>query len=419
MSFQKSFDLNIENYATKELEEMMNLPPTYDLPHIEKNAKSLIDSLILDTTIDGTKKKKTIQFVENVKQRLAENVKKLMDSNLYHLDSSLRKVEVTESSGSSFLIQKPPTAYAQSFPSEYYQGIINPLNQRILTKNLCINTKFRDNYNQSLSTNYHFDLPIKFSNIVSMQLTSFEIPNTVYVISKSLGNQYFWVSAKCLGSGGVEEHARIEVDTGNYTPPGLIFAFNEYVTNHFDQFTYLKNLKFAYDADVTNKTKVFLEGVVCSEEVELSLLFQENYSGVSDMYTPLPLKLGWILGFRGGLYVGDYSYESEGVVDTNPCPYFFLVVNDYNNNVNNGFYSAFQSSLLNNNILARISLGTPQNVITSSQNNLNLVTTPRKYFGPVDIQKLHIQLLDEYGRVLDLNHMDYSFCLSFQTVYDL
>jgi len=218
MSFQKSFDLNIENYATKELEEMMNLPPTYDLPHIEKNAKSLIDSLILDTKIDGTKKKKTIQFVENVKQRLTENVKKLMDSNLYHLDSSLRKVEVTESSGSSFLIQKPPTAYAQSFPSEYYQGIINPLNQRILTKNLCINTKFRDNYNQSLSTNYHFDLPIKFSNIVSMQLTSFEFPNTVYVISKSLGIQYIWVSAKGLGFGGVEEHARIEVDTGNYTP---------------------------------------------------------------------------------------------------------------------------------------------------------------------------------------------------------
>jgi len=196
----------------------------------------------------------------------------------------------------------------------------------------------------------------------------------------------------------------------------LIDALQSYVTNHFVHFTYLKHLKFAYDADVTNKTKVFLEGVV---DVELSLLFQENYSGVSDMYTPLPLKLGWILGFRSGLYVGGISYESEGVVDTNPCPYFFLVVNDYNNNVNNGFYSAFQSSLLNNNILARISLGTPQNVITSSQNNLNLVTTPRKYFGPVDIQKLHIQLLDEYGRVLDLNHMDYSFCLSFQTVYDL
>jgi hypothetical protein len=50
---------------------------------------------------------------------------------------------------------------------------------------------------------------------------------------------------------------------------------------------------------------------------------------------------------------------------------------------------------------------------------LLLVTTSRQYFGPVDIQKMQIQLLDEYGRVLDMNNMDYSFCLSFQTVYDL
>ena len=32
---------------------------------------------------------------------------------------------------------------------------------------------------------------------------------------------------------------------------------------------------------------------------------------------------------------------------------------------------------------------------------------------------MNIQLLDEYGRVIDLNNMDYSFCLTFQSVYDL
>jgi hypothetical protein len=54
-----------------------------------------------------------------------------------------------------------------------------------------------------------------------------------------------------------------------------------------------------------------------------------------------------------------------------------------------------------------------------SQNNTNVITTPRQYFGQVDIQKLQVQLLDEYGRILDLSNMDYSFCLSFQTIYDL
>ena len=47
--------------------------------------------------------------------------------------------------------------------------------------------------------------------------------------------------------------------------------------------------------------------------------------------------------------------------------------------------------------------------------NLNLITQPREYFGPVTIQNLTIQLLDPYGRVLDLNNNDVyvfiSFCL--------
>jgi hypothetical protein len=50
---------------------------------------------------------------------------------------------------------------------------------------------------------------------------------------------------------------------------------------------------------------------------------------------------------------------------------------------------------------------------------LALITTPREYFGPVDIQNLTIQLLDEYGRIVDLNNMDFSFCLTLTTSYDL
>ena len=42
----------------------------------------------------------------------------------------------------------------------------------------------------------------------------------------------------------------------------------------------------------------------------------------------------------------------------------------------------------------------------------------RTYFGPVDIDRLKIQLLDEYGRVIDLNYMDWSMSLIFETLYD-
>ena len=102
-----------------------------------------------------------------------------------------------------------------------------------------------------------------------------------------------------------------------------------------------------------------------------------------------------------------------------PSRYIYLVVDDYNNNVNNNFYSAFNSSILNKNILARISLQPVLAFETFAQNNLNIVTTPREYFGPVNIKNINIQLLDEYGRIMDLNFMDFSFCLTLITVYDL
>jgi len=80
---------------------------------------------------------------------------------------------------------------------------------------------------------------------------------------------------------------------------------------------------------------------------------------------------------------------------------------------------------LNNNILARISFST-----TSTLNGIdaypvkptapiNLLTSRRQYFGPVNITAITIQLVDRYGRIVDLNNMDFSFCLSLTTAYDV
>ena len=42
----------------------------------------------------------------------------------------------------------------------------------------------------------------------------------------------------------------------------------------------------------------------------------------------------------------------------------------------------------------------------------------RKYFGPVNIKRMHIQLIDEYGEIIDLNNQDYCFNLEFEVLYE-
>jgi hypothetical protein len=46
------------------------------------------------------------------------------------------------------------------------------------------------------------------------------------------------------------------------------------------------------------------------------------------------------------------------------------------------------------------------------------LSTPRKYFGPIDLSRLQIRLLDAYGKVLQMD-ANFSFCLLLHTVYDL
>jgi hypothetical protein len=95
-----------------------------------------------------------------------------------------------------------------------------------------------------------------------------------------------------------------------------------------------------------------------------------------------------------------------------------LAVDDFNNSANNTFITAFNRSILNPNILARISVkGRYFNMLT--EDNLSIVSEPRKYFGPVDIQRLRIRLYDDFGRILDMNNANFSFCLVFTMMYDV
>jgi hypothetical protein len=198
---------------------------------------------------------------------------------------------------------------------------------------------------------------------------------------------------------------------------------NEAMNNFDNQF---KGIIFQDNISNCNGTGQIIVGINESYKTggflpvieSISLDFQADKLGNQDRNTPLPLKFGWLLGFRNGYYENSLVYLSEGIPDLTGPKYIYLVVDDFNNNVNNGFYSAFNSSILNNNILARISI--QANTFSCLiQNNLNIVTTPRQYFGPVNINNLNIQLLDEYGRILDLNNTDYSFCLTLQSSYDI
>jgi len=422
-----NFDLNIDNYTKKELIEMFQLPEPFDANIVEIQESKLRESIVNNQQIHKDIKFKTIAFLQNAKNIILRELNhyngilKHKIQDFYNTNYELKDSPLLDQQ--EHMVQaRPEKPYLSSYPSEFFQGVINPLKKRTITKMVNIDTKFRDNYFANPSTNFNLTLPTNFNDVVQMQLKSFELTTSYYVISKNYNNNFFTI--KLHFEDGTSEQTLITIPDGNYTQDDIMTSINNALSLSPPSFTYV-SFMVGVSGILTGsgRTMVGLNQYYPSPEptpkiTSIELDFQMDRYGMEDKNTPLPLKLGWVLGFRNGVYVNNLNYVSEGIVDTLGPKYLYLVVDDYNNSVNNGFFSAFHSSILNKNILARISTNSGPFSATF-QTNLNIVTTPREYFGPVNINNLTIQLLDEYGRVVDLNNMDYSFCLSLTTVYDI
>ena len=53
------------------------------------------------------------------------------------------------------------------------------------------------------------------------------------------------------------------------------------------------------------------------------------------------------------------------------------------------------------------------------ENGGTLQDNNRKYFGPVNITKLRIQLLNDHGDVIGMNGSNWSFSFAFDYLYDM
>jgi hypothetical protein len=426
-----SFDLSIQHYNRRELEEIFELPPHYDPSILEMKETKLRQNIMTDPTLDTNMKMKTIQFLSDAKKKLlvkevsgkkvSEKEVPGKEENTVVKDPSPPTDDMQEGS----IIQHKVDPYILSNPSKYFKGQYNPLDKRIVKKSLNIDTRFRENYFQSSPSNFQIDLPMKFNNVVSMQLAAMELPTSFYNIDRALGNHFLTLIDTVNNITQI-----IIIPDGNYTYADLLNEINKLIYDTPDRIdsngntivSVLGAIVFSLDINLESGSGRVIVGIGACENGfstsnNFTLSFQTDVNGEPDTTTPLPLKLGWMLGFRNGTYTNNISYVSEGLIDLSAPRYIFLSVDDHNNSVSDGFISIYSSSILNKNILARISVR--GNVFSyMAQNNLSTTTYPREYFGPVNIQRMNIQLLDEYGRILNLHNMDYSFCLTFDTIYD-
>jgi len=287
------------------------------------------------------------------------------------------------------------------------------------TKYINIDTKFRDEYNYSQAANYNITLPERITEVTSMRVVSAEIPMSFYNISQSLGNNYFYLTY--INNTGINTTTKITLPDGNYTNTTLgNHAINSLINNIDISSNYL---------DVSSNSLLTNTAVYPNLQINLSsktipetyiFNFATNPDGTTDKYN-FRYKLGWLLGFRNPTYTLNTSTTSvslkpEGFIDAYGPKYLYLAIEEFNKGNQSSFVTPVNKSLLNKNIIARITLNRNGGFDFGSilpANNFNglLMSDTRSYTGKIDLMKLNVQLLTENGSIVNLNGMDFSFCL--------
>lgn len=428
------FNLSINAYNINELKSMLNLEDPFTIEDIVNSENVLREKLFMDSKLSKSKKNEIIKFLSEVKEKLIDDAKE--HNFMYGKQDRL--------SGNGHIVQERPGRSVSSLinPVPRDEGANEGTSKHTIHRLLCLDSRFRENYYTTLSTNYNVTLPTTIKNVISMELSALEFPSTYFQISKSLGNNFFWIGWS-PGLSPVRWYY-ISIPDGNYQRIDIQRAINEQIKIALNITTNTTRPVCVIDEHTTKTTISVFD--VADTTPQLYLAFNRSSGdfdgGATTNQSSNPtVKLpdydldtrgngivgncGWILGYRLGEYTGSWSYVSEGCYDAWGTKYIYIVVNDFNKNVNNFVLTSYNESIGKSNVLARISTqSAASNNFSAGLSLTNDTVTndssikKRFYFGPVDIKRLELQILDEYGRVIDLNNMDYSMAINLVCLYD-
>jgi len=408
-------NFDITKYSNLELKEILDLSNVTECDQIQKHISNIQMKISTDGSMSFTDKNKMLIFLNQAKTKFNEN--NYISNNLDLTFNANTSYLVPNTPDSNPLILDPNTLIGSNVKvSEgkggyYPSGYLNPINIKTNTKTINIDSRFRDQYYNTKSSDFYFNLSETFRKVVNLSLISYEIPLTIYSINSY--NNYFTISPSS------NTYQNIDISNGNY---GTIFSNKLFDLSNSDIVLEMNNnissFNISYGIDSISGKSYFIN----NNATQVEIIFNRDINGEEDLSTPIQLKLGWSLGFQFGNYIlpPNSTVWSDGIVNLSTNKYLYISIDDFTHAGNNSFVATFSESTLSDNIITKINYSDLLNYYgrynTGSQNKV--CNANRSYYGPVDINKLHIKVMDEYGKIIDFNNMDWSFTINIDVLYD-
>ena len=233
-------DLDLDNYSDVDIINLLHLPikENYTLQELKTNTLDHVK--VITSTEDEVvgDKRQVTDFVIKAFLRLANNYGLKVDPfEMQEFESvkagllpPLHENHIVQQNN-SFVVKHKDAEPIDTFNSPFQAGMINPLKRKETKRILNVNTRFRNNYSSTSSTNFLFSLPFTLKNVVSLKLLSNEFPTAVYTFSDKLCSNSFKIITYDVDGLNVIIPTtivtnEINIPNGTYTPSDLVDYLN-------------------------------------------------------------------------------------------------------------------------------------------------------------------------------------------------
>ena len=464
-------DLDVNNYTEEELFSIIKYEGDYENASID-SIKEQVDRMISKSIIKydtydeiGDKNhyeanettKTLIKFLGNVNDKLLSYIEKRVPVQYNPSNYDIIQSQNQLQGGSHAIITQKNIPVVNVSDYKYPTGVINPIERRTIKKIISIDSVFRQNYDKSSPSDFVWVLPDREQKVVSVKIVSLELPIMWYSVSEKNNSNTFQLKTYNIVGQPNKTHT-ITMPSGNYMASDFGTSLTNYMLNKGDGLEYL----ICSVNSTTTKTIIRARNTYdggCNPYDVIQPYYSPNFYFTIDFGDNIINRceivsnskkihqkknenrygqycLGSFMGFskrfyevkRDDTYI-DYAHngnnisknecvlQSEASYGNGRTNYIFIYVDDYNNNyISESIIASSTDNYLGTNILGRITINESFNSIMMNTAS-DKIYKQRDYMGPVNLNKLHIKLLDKYGNIIDINNNDVSLAIEITSLY--
>ena len=258
-----SINTNINEYSYDELVELLNIELIdYSMNDLFTVVSEKIDTIENSSQLNAIEKEEISLLFKNIFYKICHHKSWSPPQKINKYFSVYENESVEEPTTEINPIQESLYELRKLINNQSLQTNVNPITPPCIKQIISIDSIYRDNFESSTSTDFTITLPVEYTNVIQMKLSSAEIPNTYYIFDPELKNNIF--SIKLFENDELKEDFKVTIPVGSWYADDMILYFTNYLNENENP--YVRCLFFGVNL---NSGRCFFRFKTDSERQEL------------------------------------------------------------------------------------------------------------------------------------------------------